>query len=436
MWKIKAGAAFMLTLLLPVPRIVQAQSSDTILLNRQQAEKIFLERNISLLAGKLNIRQAEAQVLQARLWPNPNVSVDEVNLWATPAQLSMGSGLPPVFSNGAGRNQQVAAQLEQVIITAGKRKKLIAIEEVSRDMAASYFEDLVRNLKVEFRKLLTELQYVQLYQAVFAREITETQLLLTAYERQAESGNVNRADIARLKALLLGLNDENNELCKQVNGIQKELGVLMSLPANSRIRLTTDDFVPDADRYTALSLPALVQTAQSSRPDLMLAQLGTDQAKKTFSYEKASSIPDVTLKAGYDRGGNFMYNFIGFGAGLDIPIFNRNQGNIRSARIGIEKAALLQEDRNRRVEAEVKEAFLNLTAGMDFYKRIDPGYEAELDRLLASYISNFRSRNISMLEFLDFLRAYMDNKKTILGAKRSLNEAIEELKYAVGTEIN
>src|SRR5690606_19502004 len=132
------------------------------------AEKILLDRNIQLLAGKLEIQQAEARILQARLWPNPRLTIDEVNLWATPAQLSMGEALPPLLNNGFGKNQQISAQLEQTLITAGKRKKMIAIERVGRDMAAAYFEELVRNLKIEFRNLLTELQYLQSYQEVFA----------------------------------------------------------------------------------------------------------------------------------------------------------------------------------------------------------------------------------------------------------------------------
>ncbi len=434
-WIYKAGS--IITLILVCSGILSAQTGqpDTVLLTRKQAEKIFLDRNIQLLAGKLDIRQAEARILQARLWPNPRLTVDEINLWATPGQLSMGEELPPLFNNGFGKNQQISAQLEQALITAGKRRKLIAIETVSRDMAAAYFEELVRNLKIEFRNLLTELQYLQLYQDVFARQIPETEKLLAAYERLVQTGNINRADVVRLKALVLELHDEYNELHKQVNAIQKELTVLLSFPPGTHIRLAADDFVPDTAPYEVLSLPELAGRAQARRPDLLLAQLESDHAGKTLSYELANRVPDVTVSAGYDRGGNFMYNFVGFGLGLDIPVFNRNQGNVKVARIGVEKASLLEEDRNRRVEAEVREAYLNLLAGMRFYKRIDDDYEPELDRLLRGYTGNFSERNVSMLEFLDFLDAFLENKKTMLNAKRSLNRAIEELKYAVGDEL-
>lgn len=411
-----------------------AHSSDTILLGRGQAEQIFLDKNIRLLAGKLDIQIAEARLIQARLWPNPHLTIDEVNLWATPGQLSMGESLPPLLHNGWGGNQQISAQLEQTLITAGKRRKVIAIEQVGRDIATAYFGELLRNIRIEFRNLLTELQYLQSYQEVFARQIPEAEKLLAAYEKLISTGNINRADVVRLKALVLELHDEYNELYKQVNAIQKELTVLLNLSDDSYIRLTDDGFVPDIQPFESLVLADLISRAQANRPDLLLAQLESQQAGKTLAYEVAARVPDVSLSVGYDRGGNFIYNFIGFGMGLEVPVFHRNQGQIKAARAGVEKMKLLEEDKDRRVAAEVREAYMNLLAGVRFYKRIDADYEGELDRMLHGYTVNFSERNVSMLEFLDFLDAYLENKKTMLNAKKELHRAVEELKYAVGDE--
>jgi len=42
-------------------------------------------------------------------------------------------------------------------------------------------------------------------------------------------------------------------------------------------------------------------------------------------------------------------------------------------------------------------------------------------------------RNISMLEYLDFIEAYKSNKQTVLTAEKNLNSSFEELQFAVGT---
>jgi cobalt-zinc-cadmium efflux system outer membrane protein len=417
---------------------LQGQSipTDTLYISRAGAETLFLQNNLHILAEKLSISQAEALVMQARLWPNPTLEVDEVNLWATPKQLSMGEELPGFGKNGFGRNQQVSLQLEQVLLTAGKRKKLVAIEEVSRDMATTYFADLLRNLKVELRNSLTELQHRQSYQEILARQLTQTQVLLAAYQRQVGSGNVSRSDIVRLKALQLGLRNQFSEIQKEIHALQKQLVSLMNLPPESYILLDNAHFLPETSRLAALSLSDLLAAAQTTRPDLASAKLEQQYYRRSYSYEKALRVPDLALKGGYDRGGNFLYNFIGFGIGIDLPIFNRNQGNIKYARIGIDRANLLHQQTSHQVDAEVVAAYRNLQSSLAFYQTIEADYGQELDQLLESFTQNFRSRNVGMLEYLNFFETYLDNKTTILNAQKEITNNLEELNYVIGTEIN
>ncbi len=419
-----------------LPAFGQSIPADTVQLSRAGAERLFLSNNLLLIAEKLNIKQAEALVMQARLWPNPSLSIDEVNFWATDKQLSMGEELPPFTGSKLGKNRQISAELEQVILTARKRKKLVAMEEVSRDMAAQYFEDLLRNLKTEFRNSLTALQYLQLYQQVYARQMEETSRLLAAYEQQVRNGNINRAELIRLKALLLELRNEHKEIREEVNELQQQLAVLLHLPAESYIVLENSGFLPEFSNFQSLSISELLQKAQDHRPDLQVARLEHTYYDRMHTYERAQRVPDLNLKVGYDRGGNFLYNFIGFGVGMDLPLFNRNQGNIRYAQLGIERSRILQSQTQRTVETEVMAAYRNLLNSIVFYENIEAEYDAELDELLDSYTRNFRSRNISMLEFLDFFDAYLDNKRTILNAQKELNINLEELKYVTGTEIN
>lgn len=69
--------------------IAQNMPTENILeLDRVQYEELFLKQNLLLLAEKHKIDQAEALLLQAKLWPNPNLTLDEVNLWANTKQLS------------------------------------------------------------------------------------------------------------------------------------------------------------------------------------------------------------------------------------------------------------------------------------------------------------------------------------------------------------
>lgn len=411
-------------------------AQDTLKLSRQQCEAIFLKENLLLIAEKLKVPQAEAMVLQAKLWPNPTVSLDEINLWATQKQLSVFNQELPGFNGGNfGRNQQVSFSIEQLILTAGKRKKLMALEQVNVDKSKQYFEELLRHLKIEFRQQLTQLQYLQFNRAIYQNQINNIRQLTQAYQKQVDLGNIPKGEYIRLKALELEFSKQINELNKQINESQKELKLLMRLPANVQLTLTDDGYLKNIESFKLISITTLLDSAKSIRPDLKIAELDQTYFSKLYAYEKAKRTPDITLKAGYDRAGNFMYNFVGFGVAMDLPVFNRNQGNIQYANLGIEQSKLLYEQQILSVTNDVILAWQNLNAAIEFYKNIKPDYEKTLDDLLNAYTKNFTKRNISLLEYLDFLNAYMENKKIILEAGKELNDKAEELNFAVGMDL-
>ena len=61
---------------------------------------------------------------------------------------------------------------------------------------------------------------------------------------------------------------------------------------------------------------------------------------------------------------------------------------------------------------------------------------SELDNMLNTYAKNLLNRNINMLEYIDFMEAYKDNKNTVLTGRKKVQLQFEELQYIVGTEIN
>lgn len=424
----------LLTLLVIVSHKGAAQIAainDTIVLSRTQAEALFLEKNISLISEKLNIDIADAQVIQAKLWPNPTLTIGEINLWHN----ATAQEVPPLWGN-FGKTSQVTAELEQLVQTAGKRKKMIAMEKVGVDIAKEYFKTFLRNLKIEFRGNLTELQYTQAQEAVYQKQLSSMQTMLKGYGNQVAQGNIGRGEYIRLKASELQFLKEIADLRKENNSLQKELKVLMNLPATSFIKLTDEGFVPDNKNIENINLGNLMASAVENRPDMKVIKLGNDYNDHKYKYEKAVRTPDVTLGISYDRGASTMNDFVGLGFALDLPFFSRNQGNIKAAKIAVEQGKLLTEEKTISVQSEVLQAYEDLIVTKKLYDSVEANYESDLDKLLESYRKNFLQRNTSMLEYLDFVDAYLDNKSILLNSKKDLNKNLEELRYIAGEEIN
>jgi cobalt-zinc-cadmium efflux system outer membrane protein len=409
-------------------------AQDTLTLSRSQCEAIFLRENLSLIAEQLNVPMAEAEVKQASLWPNPQFTLDEINLWANRHQTGGQEVSPPIIGNW-GRNQQYAVSLEQLIYTAGKRKKLMALQSVGVEKSKQYFNDLLRHLKLELRNQITELQYLQLAEQTFKTQLQSISDLLSAYERQLEKGNIAATQVTRLQSKQFELQKELHRLQQQNNEVQKELKQLLHLSPQAFLILDTEPFKRPLRDEMIPAYSTLVREASAHRPDYQLALLEKSYFEKSYSYEKSLRTPDITVNGRYDRNGSTMLNFVGFGASIDLPFFNKNQGNIRKAELGIQQAQTLSQQALHNVETEVAASYKSLLNAYTFQRNIDPMYLQRLDQSLQAHTRNFLSKNINMLEYLDFLEAYQQNQLAILDASRELNNAVEEVNYVSGTEL-
>ncbi|MGE8242091.1 MAG: TolC family protein, partial [Sphingobacterium sp.] len=155
-----------LVILLGLNSRLIAQEMPEKRLQKSEIEQVFLTHNLSLMAQRFQMKQAEAAVLQAKLWPNPKISIGEVNLWKN----SSSEELPALIGN-YGRYQQVEMELEQTIELAGKRKKRVQLQLLEKENAQLQFEELLRNLKYDLRSQCLELQVLQEKERLYSNQV-------------------------------------------------------------------------------------------------------------------------------------------------------------------------------------------------------------------------------------------------------------------------
>lgn len=110
---------------IPIIFAMQTQAQNVTLDNLEAA---FLQKNYALIANKFNVDRIDAEIIQEKLWQNPTLSISEVNLWKT-----YNVEEQPYLFGRYGKNQQISVELEQLIETAGKRKKRVAIKELEKN---------------------------------------------------------------------------------------------------------------------------------------------------------------------------------------------------------------------------------------------------------------------------------------------------------------
>ena len=404
-------------------------AQDTLKITIEQAEKQFLEKNLQLLAERCHIDIADAAIVQAKLLNNPAIGVGEVNFWRSNAADELDVSPTPF-----GNRTVFSAELEQIVRTAGKRRKLVNLEKVSKEIAIQEFEALLLGLKTELRSILYETSYLQSYLKIIQVQQESVTNLVEIYKNQTTAGNIAKSELIRLQSSLIELETEANEIRTELNRQYKELKILLNVAPQTAISILPA--VISAKNPDEILLVDLLETAKNSRPEFLLSDLNTQYNEKLLVYEKSLRSPDVGLSLNYDRYGGVWKNFVGIGVSVDIPAFNRNQGNIKMAKTSIEQANYNAEYQKSTILQEITEIYYNYEMNYRFYQKItDNDFSEDLESMLKVYSQNLLNRNINMLEYIDFMDAYRATKQAILTAKKNLDTSFAELQCSINNKI-
>ena len=404
--------------------VAQAPLQDTLKVDLFHAEKMFLDSNLQLLAQRYNIDANEALVLQARLWPNPNFSVGHT-LYSTQ--------LRQFFPLGA--NDETTFGLNQEILLAGKRNKQIKIAQANVTLTRYQFFDLLRTLKYTLRTDFFNIYYLQESARAYTDEINALTKIVNAYAVAQGKGYISEKDLVRIKAQLYSFVSEYNDLINQINDTQSELRLILQVKPTVYIDPTPDSAALDSLDPNKYTLTTLIDSAYHNRTDLNIAKTNTLINQLNYNYQKALAIPDLTLSLNYDEDGSFLYGYYGIGASIDLPVFNRNQGNIKSAKASIANTVALQRSTQATVDENVSRSLQKAYAQNKLYLSIDAKFSGDFQRLANEVLANYQKRNLGLLDFLDFYDSYKQNVLQVNSIKYNRIQAFEDLNFYTGTNL-
>ena len=279
------------------------------------------------------LRQALAQVeaargkaVQAKLYPNPLAAA------GSPQMTAPGSG---AANGGNGASTQYFSMVSQDIVTAGKLRlaQQAALREVQRaeyelirarfdvlrNVRQSYYALLVSQRRVEIYKLLLDIakrSYEIGQQLAAAGEGTKADVLFWSIER-------DRAEVRLLNASVY------------IETGRRQLATAIGLPRADIGKLEANLF----EKLPQFDLKTLQEAVV--RANALPRAAEADVARNQWALERAvvQPIPNVNLMGGYQREINYPPSNQGlFQVTVAVPIFDRNQGNIRAARADIASA--------------------------------------------------------------------------------------------------
>ena len=411
---------FLLFLLLAGKMCAQ-QVAGTLTL--KEAEQRFLERNLSLIAERYNIDMAQAQVLQAKLFENPVISLEQ-NVYNR--------------LNGKyfdfGKEGEAVVEIEQVIHLAGQRNKQVRLEKINKEIAEYQFEEVMRTLRQELNEKFVEVYFLSKSIAIYEKEVNSLQALLGGMKIQQEKGNISLMEISRLESMLFSLRKEKNERENDLLTTRGELNLLLNLPEDTQVQLSLDEEVLqqlDLSQLSFADLKAII----NERPDQKIARSTVNASRANLKLQKSMAFPEFSVKGNYDRVGNFINDYFAIGVSLSVPIFNRNQGNIKAARFSIQQAVEQKEYAANRADMELFTAYTSLEKATQLYQSTNMDLERNFEKLITGVNENFTRKNISLLEFIDYYDSYKETCIQLYEIKKNVFLAMENLNTVVGQNV-
>jgi cobalt-zinc-cadmium efflux system outer membrane protein len=400
--------------------VPSGQLHGAVRISLDQAIQLALENNHALKAARTTIQQSEAQEITANLRPNPVLTADAqfipifqpneftADYINTTAQFDL--GISYLFERGKKRQHRLQAAQD---VTA-QTKSLVTDNErtLTFNVASQFFTAQLAEstLDLAFEDMKSFQKTVDISEARYkAGDISEVDYLKIKLQLLQFQSDVSQAQLAKTQALV---------------GLRQLLGY-QSVPEDFDV---TGDFEYKA---VALKLEDLQQMALQNRPDFRAAQQGVTAAKSQYELAKAIGKVDVTGTFDYDHVSDT--NTGSFFGSFQIPIFNRNQGEIARTNYAINQARELELAASDQVLSDVLTAYEGVRDNDQVVSLYLGGYlnAAQQSRDITEY--SYKRGAASLLDFLDAERSYRATQLAYRQSLASYLTAVEQLREAVGT---
>jgi outer membrane protein, heavy metal efflux system len=397
-----------------------AQKPGAPMISLDDAIQMALRHNHNLLAARTGIQQDEAEETTANLRPNPVLLGDSQFLPIfQPSQFSsdyidnsaqFDLGVSYLFERGQKRQHRLQAARD---VTAQTRSQVADNERTLTFSVASQF------IAIELAESTLELANEDLKSFQNTVEITEARY---------KAGDIGEDDLLKIKLQMLQFQtDASQAQLARVQGLS-DLRQLLGYESVSQDYDVAGDF-----NYQPVSgaVEDFQAKALQNRPDLRAAQLGVTAANSQHELQKAIGKRDVTGQVSYTH---LAYlNDVSLFGQIQLPIFDRNQGEIARSGFAISQADEQAKYTNGQVMTDVRDAYESLHANDQIVTLYRSGYldEAQQSREITDFA--YRRGAASLLDFLDSERSY---RATQLGYRQALAaylQALEQLRQAVGT---
>lgn len=387
-------------------------------------------RRADLLAAQQRLAIAQGRLIQAGLRPNPTLETEygSSRLLGGSAESELNVGISQVFETGGKRRKRIEVartELEQA------RAEVLALERrFAAEVRASYARSVAAGRQLD----------------TLERLIAANEELVRVTRARLDEGDVAPVDLNVVRVETDRLRAQAIRTRAELEGEIISLRALAGFDVAEPLRIAP---LPDHPPRLDLSLADLTEIALRERADLRATRLAAELGAARIRLAQAQATPNIAGSVRYSRERRITDlpellgigqvgqtdNVLRVGVAIELPIFNKNQGEIASA-IGERAQAVRQREfLEATIKRDVALAYRRYRAAAEvlvlYATQIVPRSEENVRSIRAAY----NLGEFSVFDVVNEQRRLIESETGYNEAVRDYYGALAELESALGTPI-
>ena len=391
----------------------------------QQVQTLSLARflaavaasNLDLAAQRYNVRIAEAQLVAARVSPNPVLS------GATTHDIS-GKNQPATYSVG----------VTELVEVGGKRTFRTDVAVQNLLAASATVEDFFRNLRGTAASAYVDAVTGQLTVEEKLRAYRSLNQLADLNQFRFSAGDLAEVDYNQARADAL---QARGDLYSSQSASSANLYTLLQLLGKPGAALpkTVGRLEIRPHRF---DLNALLAHAKDHRPDIIAARLAYQSSQSSTRLARANRLPDVTGGLTYqnNQASNYYldptpnFNSINVSLSVPLPLFNSYRGEYLAALNTAAQAEKTLRSTELKAEVDVRGGLARYQAALSQLAQYQGGALQLAEKVLQARLQSYKQGNATLLDVLNAQRTDTDVHLAALSALSERAKALIAVEQA------
>ena len=410
--KMKKIFNLLLLALLPLGLLAQSMTYD-------QYIRTVAEKNVSYLAEKYNVDIAQANLQAAKVFNDPELSVDYGNNqdW----YMYMGQS----WEFGLSYDLDLAGVRRARIRTARNEK------EITEASVIAYLS----NLRFEAAQAWAEAWRLKQSCDVLQANVRDMQQIAESDSIRLSVGDIGRTDATQSKLEAQAL---EGELIALQAEYKNALMALSLLCGGEPITAMADDELPQ--KTLSYSEEELFRVAENNRADLKAAELSHTLSVNNLRLVKASRAMEMSLSLGYSYNSEVRNEiapapkFNGLSVGIAIPLkfSSLNRGERRAAEHQVTQSQKYYEASLLQIRTEAAQALNAYEAAKVVLQKYNSNMMTDARQIVESRKIGYQKGDTSLIELLAAQQTYRDVMQAYIDACSNHFVCYAQLENALG----